>query len=225
MSFFARQLGIYASYHRDPRNRVTHFIGIPAIVFSILVPLALAPIGKIGLLLVICVVVPVIWILDSYLSAPSRGMRSQIFRWQKSFSPWLMLAAYVVYVSSTGIDPDVGVSWAEIVAAFALTGWIILDTTIGIAMIAFMVPSLVVAEWIARNCAASTVWIVFAVFFIGGWAFQLVGHVWEGRRPALMDNLFQAFIGPMFIMAEVLMAFGLKRDLKSVIDGAPMAAK
>ena len=41
-SFFARQLAIYASYHRDERNRATHFIGIPAIVFAILVPLALA---------------------------------------------------------------------------------------------------------------------------------------------------------------------------------------
>lgn len=37
--FFARQLAIYASDHRDERNRATHFIGIPAIVFSILVPL------------------------------------------------------------------------------------------------------------------------------------------------------------------------------------------
>ena len=48
--------------------------------------------------------------------------------------------------------------------------------------------------------------------------FQLVGHVWEGRRPALTDNLFQAFIGPMFITAEVLMALGLKQDLKAAIE-------
>ena len=34
--FFARQLAVYASYHRDERNRATHFIGIPAIVFAIL---------------------------------------------------------------------------------------------------------------------------------------------------------------------------------------------
>jgi uncharacterized membrane protein YGL010W len=65
---------------------------------------------------------------------------------------------------------------------------------------------------------------VFGAFFVGGWAFQLVGHVWEGRRPALADNLFQAFIGPMFIMAEVLMALGLKQELKAVMDGAPRAA-
>jgi len=39
--FFARQLATYASYHRDARNRATHLIGIPAIVFAILLPLAL----------------------------------------------------------------------------------------------------------------------------------------------------------------------------------------
>ena len=160
-SFFARQLAVYASYHRDERNRATHFIGIPAIVFSILVPLALLQ--------------------------------------------------------------DSGISAAMLVALLAVLGWIALDRTIGFAMLIVMVPMLAVAEWVARTYASGTAWLVFSIFFIGGWVFQLIGHVWEGRRPALMDNLFQAFIGPMFIMAEVLMALGLKRDLKAVIDAAPRA--
>ena len=33
---FNRQLASYASVHRDPRNKATHFIGIPVIVFSLL---------------------------------------------------------------------------------------------------------------------------------------------------------------------------------------------
>ena len=158
-SFFARQLAIYASYHRDERNRATHFIGIPAIVFSILVPLALVRVD--------------------------------------------------------------GISLAVPVALLALIGWIALDRVIGLAMIAVILPMLIVAEWIARSYGSATAWIVFAVFFVGGWLFQLAGHAWEGRRPALADNLFQAFIGPMFIMAEVLMALGLKQDLKAAIDGRP----
>lgn len=162
-SFFARQLSIYAGYHRDARNRATHFIGIPAIVFSILVPLALLR--------------------------------------------------------------DSGISAAMLVATLAVLGWMALDRTIGLAMLVMIAPMLWIAEWIAGRYGSGTAWLVFAIFFVGGWAFQLVGHVWEGRRPALADNLFQAFIGPMFIMAEVLMALGLKRDLKAVIDGAPHAAE
>lgn len=162
-SFFARQLAVYASYHRDARNRATHFIGIPAIVFSILVPLALLR--------------------------------------------------------------DSGVSAAVLVALLAVVGWLALDRVIGLAMLMMIVPMLAIAEWIARFYGSGAAWLVFAIFFIGGWAFQLVGHVWEGRRPALVDNLFQAFIGPMFIMAEVLIALGLKRDLKAIVDGAPRVAE
>ena len=157
-NLFARQLAAYASYHRDARNRATHFIGIPAIVFAILLPLALLRVGT--------------------------------------------------------------VSGAMAVTALALIGWIALDLVIGLAMIVVMLPMLVAAEWIARIYGSATVWILFAVFFVGGWAFQLVGHAWEGRRPALADNLFQAFIGPMFLMAEVLIALGLKQDLKAAGDDA-----
>jgi uncharacterized membrane protein YGL010W len=159
-SFFAHQLATYASYHRDPRNRATHAVGIPAILFSALVALALwrLPIGSIDL------------------------------------------------------------SAAAVAITLALIGWIALDRTIGIAMAVVAVPMLIIAEWTASNYATVTVWAVFAVFFVGGWILQLVGHVHEGRRPALVDNLFQAFIGPMFIMAEALMALGLKRELKAAID-------
>ena len=160
-SFFARQLATYASYHRDERNRATHFIGIPAIVFSILVPLALARSG--------------------------------------------------------------GVSAAMVVAVIAVIGWVALDRVIGLAMAVVMLAMLIAAEWVARTYGSTTAWIVFAVFFVGGWIFQLVGHMWEGRRPALADNLFQAFIGPMFIMAEVLIALGLKPELKQAIEHAPHA--
>ncbi len=118
---------------------------------------------------------------------------------------------------------DASAAW--IVAIVALAGWIALDLTIGVAMIVVIVPMLVIAEWIATSFGATAAWIVFAVLFIGGWIFQLVGHAWEGRRPALADNLFQAFVGPMFIMAEVLIALGLKQELKAVVDeGSPKAA-
>ena len=40
-----------------------------------------------------------------------------------------------------------------------------------------------------------------------------MGHVFEGRRPALSDNLFQIFIAPVFLVAEVFFALGLKPDL------------
>src|SRR5437016_5645452 len=132
MSLFRRELATYASYHRDARNRATHFVGIPAIVFALLVPLAL-------------------W-------------RFRLF----------------------GLDA----SAAWIIAVLALAGWIALDAAIGFAMVVVIAPMLILAEWIAKSFGTTTVWIVFALLFVGGWIFQLIGHVWEGRRPALVDNLF-----------------------------------
>ena len=38
---FKRQLASYAAVHRDRRNKATHFIGIPVIVFSLLLVLTL----------------------------------------------------------------------------------------------------------------------------------------------------------------------------------------
>lgn len=159
MSFFAQQLATYAAYHRDARNRATHFVGIPAIVFSLLVPLALWPLSLFGF--------------------------------------------------------DASAAW--VIAILAVAGWIALDVTIGLAMAGVMLAMLLIAEWVA-GFGTTTAWVVFAIFFVGGWIFQFVGHAWEGRRPAFADNLFQAFIGPMFIMAEALMALGLKQDLKAVIE-------
>ena len=43
--------------------------------------------------------------------------------------------------------------------------------------------------------------MVFGVSFVGGWALQLLGHGYEGRRPALVDNLFQVVIAPMMYIA------------------------
>ena len=60
-------------------------------------------------------------------------------------------------------------------------------------------------------------WIWFALLFVGGWILQLVGHLFEGRRPALADNLFQIFIAPIFLCAEVFFALGYKPRLHAAV--------
>ena len=152
-SFFERQLGVYSTYHRDRRNRATHFVGIPLIVFSLLVPTAL-------------------WNL------PIGGREVPV---------------------------------AFLVAFVAAVGWLALDGLIGLALLILLVPMFIIAEWIATTHGAALAWPVFAVCFVGGWILQFAGHAFEGRRPALMDNLFQAFIGPMFIVAELLEMAGIRR--------------
>ena len=55
---------------------------------------------------------------------------------------------------------------------------------------------------------------------VASWIAQFVGHgIFEGRAPALLDNLVQAlFLAPFFVWLEILFAFGYRPELKSRLD-------
>jgi len=57
---------------------------------------------------------------------------------------------------------------------------------------------------------------------LASWIAQFVGHgVYEGRAPALLDNLVQAlFLAPFFVWMEVLFMFGYRPGLKARLDKA-----
>src|SRR5215831_10563838 len=40
MKNLEEQMSFYAAYHQDARNKATHFIGVPVIVLSLMIPLA-----------------------------------------------------------------------------------------------------------------------------------------------------------------------------------------
>lgn len=63
------------------------------------------------------------------------------------------------------------------------------------------------------NTIAITVHIV-------SWIAQFIGHgKFEGRKPALMDNLVQAlFLAPLFVWYEVLFKLGVYKGLKKEVD-------
>src|SRR5258707_2588240 len=39
-------MAVYAAYHRNRWNRLTHFIGVPAIIFAILIPMNWVSLGE-----------------------------------------------------------------------------------------------------------------------------------------------------------------------------------
>jgi 2-hydroxy fatty acid dioxygenase len=55
---------------------------------------------------------------------------------------------------------------------------------------------------------------------IVSWLAQFVGHgKFEGRAPALLDNLVQAFLlAPLFVWMEILFFFGYRPELKARMD-------
>jgi len=109
------------------------------------------------------------------------------------------------------------ISAAMIVTAMLAAYYVLLDLWLGLAMCVVMAALLALGQGIAQQGAAAG-WSWFAVLFAGGWILQLVGHVFEGRKPALADNLFQIFVAPIFLCAEFFFALGYKPELHAAVQ-------
>lgn len=98
------------------------------------------------------------------------------------------------------------VVWTQIgspfpLAALLLPVYFVWDARVGFLMTGFLAV-----------CAALgpllPLWTPWAAF-IGGWIFQFYGHrVHEKNRPALLDNLRHALVGPAFVAEKLA---GLRR--------------
>jgi uncharacterized membrane protein YGL010W len=170
MKSLQEQIASYAAYHRDPRNTLTHFVGVPLVTFSILVPMG--------------------WFRLSY--APDLPLAS---------------GAAIFYLA---------------VAVYYLR----LDWRVALLQAPFTLALLGLADWASRLPFAESL-LAFLAAFVGGWVIQLVGHAFEGRRPALADNFLQIFNAPLFLTAEVLFWLGLRPELRppSGPAGAPVAVR
>lgn len=54
--------------------------------------------------------------------------------------------------------------------------------------------------------------------FVVGWIIQFVGHYWEGRKPAFFDDIVGLLIGPLFVLAEMGFALGLRKEVQQAIE-------
>jgi uncharacterized membrane protein YGL010W len=110
-----------------------------------------------------------------------------------------------------------GVTPAMLLAAAVLAYYFVLDVALALAMLLVLGVLIWLAELIAARGAVQG-WTWFGVLFVGGWMLQLVGHMFEGRKPALADNLFQIFVAPIFLAAEIFFALGYKPGLHAAVQ-------
>jgi uncharacterized membrane protein YGL010W len=83
------------------------------------------------------------------------------------------------------------------------------------------------ATFLGATCAIGTalaqlplpVWAgVTGGLFLGGWTLQLLGHYFEGRKPAFLDDLKGLLDGPLFLIAEAAFALGLSPELRAEVE-------
>ena len=153
-------LSQYAAYHRDRRNIISHFIGVPMIVFAV------------GVL----------------LARPAFGLGG-----------WALSPAWIAFALS---------------AAWYLTRG---NLALGIATSACVGVLMLLAHQVAYGGIAS--WLAWGVgVFSVGWVIQFVGHWYEGRKPAFVDDIIGLLVGPMFVVAEALFMLGWNKPLLAEIE-------
>ena len=161
MKTLVDQLSQYADYHRDGRNILTHFFGVPMILLAVVI----------------------------VLSRP----------------------AWVLGELGFVLSP------AVIAALAASVYYMLLDVRYGIALAVVLGVMLAVGVWLAQQ--TPVVWLGWGLgFFVVGWIIQFIGHYWEGRKPAFMDDIVGLLIGPLFVLAEIGFVLGLRKDVQLAIE-------
>lgn len=81
--------------------------------------------------------------------------------------------------------------------------------------------SAALTNYLRLESSAPATKIAIAIHVVS-WLAQFVGHgKFEGRAPALLDNLFQAvFLAPLFVWLEFLFMIGYRPELKKRVDKA-----
>lgn len=93
--------------------------------------------------------------------------------------------------------------------------------SLNLAYGAVMALLLAIGVWAAQPFAAmaTVAWAAWGVgLFVVGWAFQFVGHWFEGRKPAFVDDLIGLLIGPLFLVTEAAFALGLSPQLRREVE-------
>ena len=66
---------------------------------------------------------------------------------------------------------------------------------------------------------STMVWLSSGLaMFVIGWVIQFVGHHYEGRKPAFVDDVSGLIVGPLFVVAELAFMLGMRHELKEQIE-------
>ena len=131
--------------------------------------------------------------------------------------PMIVLA--VATLLSRPIIPVGGLplSPAALVVALAVAFYLALDLRFGLVMAALLALTLWPAHALAAGSTA--VWLAAGGgLFVVGWIIQFVGHIFEGKKPAFVDDLVGLLVGPLFVVAEVGFALTLRDQLRQHIE-------
>ncbi len=132
--------------------------------------------------------------------------------------PMIVLSITTLLARPMWVEGGIAITPAIIAAGLAAVFYLRLDLLTGVLMTALLAVFVTAGHIIAHTSDAA--WLGGGIgLFVIGWIFQLVGHKFEGRKPAFVDDLRSFLLGPLFVVVEGLFALGLMGSLKREIEG------
>lgn len=130
----------------------------------------------------------------------------------------IIVIAITILLSRPGfITAGLWLSPALVLTGLATLFYLRLDIRFGIAMGVFFILCL----WISMHVAqlSTSIWLTIGVgLFILGWIIQFIGHYYEGRKPAFIDDIMGLAIGPLFVAAELAFLLKLRKPLEHEVE-------
>lgn len=109
------------------------------------------------------------------------------------------------------------ISPAVIVALASAWFYLRLEVKLGVLMTVLMGISVWAGHVLAQQ--STMVWLSSGLaMFVIGWVIQFVGHHYEGRKPAFVDDVSGLIVGPLFVVVELAFLLGMRQELKEQIE-------
>jgi uncharacterized membrane protein YGL010W len=109
------------------------------------------------------------------------------------------------------------VSPAVLLALASAWFYLRLELRLGVLMTVLLGLSVWLGHVLAQQ--STLVWLGSGIgMFVVGWAIQFIGHHYEGRKPAFVDDVSGLIVGPLFVVVELAFMVGLRHDLKAQIE-------
>ncbi|MBC9252888.1 hypothetical protein A9179_21700 [Pseudomonas alcaligenes] len=130
----------------------------------------------------------------------------------------LIVVAVAVLLSRPGLEvAGLWLSPALLTALAAGIYYLRLDLRFGLLMAALLALSLWAGALLAVE--STLVWLSSGLgLFVVGWIIQFIGHYYEGRKPAFVDDLMGLVIGPLFVVAELAFLLGLRDEVREAVE-------
>lgn len=131
--------------------------------------------------------------------------------------PMIVVAVVTLLSRPVGTLGDVPLTLAAILSVLTCLFYLRLDLRFGAVMTLLLALSLAAGHWLAAQ--STSIWLSVGLsLFIAGWGLQFLGHVYEGRKPAFVDDLTGLIVAPLFLLAEAAFQFKMRLEVKAAID-------